>query len=318
MDSRLFEEFLISGMAIPRVADDNPFESGTAAVSNVNPEKFFCNNFEDPRGRDIEIVGMLHDMSPAEALMRFDKVDRERLRRLIDTAECEVPTSLSGNAIYFFNAAPGRIRVIEVWTREFSTCSGVKWRVRWYSSTGQLLSTYLSPWAHGKHPFVLKFYPLTDGEIHSFVEDMVDQQRYINRIIILIDRIMSTSAKGVLLFPIKQKPSDMTFDEIARRWARTDGFIPITGHDQQLPVQVGGNNSDASAYRLLEMELRLFDRTAGVGAALTGGVGTTDTYTGSQHFDSQIESATAALADIFLTFRSLVKARNATLKSIMQ
>ena len=82
LDSRLLEEFLISGMAIQRVADDNPFRQGRPLVSNVNPEAFFCNDFRDPRGYDLDIVGMLHDMSPGEVMLRFDgkgKTSRERL-----------------------------------------------------------------------------------------------------------------------------------------------------------------------------------------------------------------------------------------------
>lgn len=75
------------------------------------------------------------------------------------------------------------------------------WRCRWFSPMGHLLTEYDSPFQHGTHPFVMKFYPLTDGEVHSFVEDVIDQQKYVNRLITLIDHIMGASAKGVLLFP---------------------------------------------------------------------------------------------------------------------
>ena len=83
--------------------------------------------------------------------------------------------------------------------------------------------------AHRSHPFAVKFYPLTDGEIHSFVEDVIDQQKAINRLMVQIDHIMATSAKGVLLFPLDQKPADIDWRDISERWAQPDGVIPVTG-----------------------------------------------------------------------------------------
>ncbi len=40
------------------------------------------------------------------------------------------------------------------------------------------------------------FYPMIDGEIHSFVEDIIDQQHNINWLMTLNDRMLSQAAKG--------------------------------------------------------------------------------------------------------------------------
>ena len=45
---------------------------------------------------------------------------------------------------------------------------------------------------------MFKAYPFIDGEIHSFVADVIDQQRYTNRLITLNDWVIRASAKGVL------------------------------------------------------------------------------------------------------------------------
>lgn len=320
LDSRLLEEFLISGMAIQRVADDNPLLGFEPEVVNVSPEAFICNEYFDPRGRDIEMAGMLHDMSPAEVMMRFGgigRVNKSRLMQLLrqdDSSLC----GMTGVAATFFTPRKGRYRVIEIWTREYSVRQGVKWRVRWFTASGVLLDSYLSPWAHGQHPFVIKFYPLTDGEVHSFVEDLIDQQYYINRIIVMIDRIMSTSAKGVLLFPIQQKLDGISLREIGERWSRPDGIIPISGNTDIMPQQIGGTTADVAAYRLLEMELKLFDQTSGVGAALLGNAGGGAGGAGAEHYKAQVENATIALADIFRTFLSHIKQRNETLLSLQK
>lgn len=316
LDSRLLEEFLISGMAIQRVADDNRTLGDGVTVVNVPPDRFFCNEFIDPRGYDIEFVGMLHDMSPAELVARFAGGNASHIRRLeqmYSRAGDEVlPSAVRGTG--FYEAAYGRCRVVEVWTRQYDRTGKVKWTARWFTPKGELLDTYDSPWPHASHPFAIKFYPLTDGEIHSFVEDVVDQQRYINRLIVLIDRILAASAKGVLLFPEERRTDNMSWDEIAKRWAIPNGLIPIRDSDGEMPQQIESRAGDTGAYRLLEMELKLFDQTAGVGQALLGS--SSSGVNGVEHYQAQVENATIALADIFSTFRALVDYRDTLVKSI--
>ena len=101
---------------------------------------------------------------------------------------------------------------------------------------------------------MLRLYPLTDGEIHPFVEDVIDQQRYINRLIMMIDKMMASAAKGVLLFPVDQLPEDMKWEEVFDTWARSDGVIPITGRGTSLPQQVVTPTDGVGAYRLLELQ----------------------------------------------------------------
>ena len=71
LDARALEEFLISGCAIQKVSYERRFEGAQVWVDNVNPDRFFCNRYLDPRGSDIRLIGMLHEMSLAEMKMRF-------------------------------------------------------------------------------------------------------------------------------------------------------------------------------------------------------------------------------------------------------
>lgn len=316
LDSRLLGDFLISGCAVQRVVNEvRPMVGGGVWVDNVNINRFFTNDFRDPRGLDIEMAGMLHDMSMHEVLARFGNGDRRRMEWLrglygnVDPMLC----SIVGDDIDFFNATNGRCRVIELWTLEAiettvrrRTNIDFKWRCRWLTPNGDLLTTYMSP--TGTHPFVIKFYPLIDGEVHPFIEDVIDQQRYINRLIVLIDRMMGSSAKGVLLFPVEQKVPGFTWDEVCRRWSAADGVIPITGRSATLPQQVTGNGADAGAHNLLELELKLFEDVSGVGDALLGK--TSSGNVGSALYESQVANSTIALADIFETFNSFTTQRD--------
>ena len=77
-----------------------------------------------------------------------------------------------------------------------------------------------------------------------------EQQKYINRLVVLIDKMMGASAKGVLLFPMAQKSPLVSWEEIAERWSRTDGVIPVMGRGETLPTQISGNGADAGAQDL--------------------------------------------------------------------
>jgi hypothetical protein len=125
---------------------------------------------------------------------------------------------------------------------------------------------------------------------------------------VLIDRMMGSSAKGVLLFPVDQKVPGFTWDDVCQRWSAADGVIPITGRSSVMPQQVTSNGADAGAHNLLELELKLFEDVSGVGDALLGK--TTSGNVGSALYDSQVANSTIALSDIFETFNSFTKQRD--------
>ena len=183
------------------------------------------------------------------------------------------------------------------------------WRCRWFSPMGDVLADYLSPHWHNSHPFVMKFYPLTDGEVHSFVEDVIDQQKYVNRLITLLDHIMNASAKGVLLFPDTALPEGFTWNDIKRIWSTTNGIIPYApSHSGDMPKQISTNATNIGAYEMLQIQLKLFEDISGVNNALQGKL--SSSAIGAETFQRQIDNATIALADIFDTFNAFRTDRN--------
>ncbi len=362
LDSRQLEEFLISGCAIQRVVSERRMAGDGIWVDNVSPSRFFVSPFTDPRGTDIELIGMLHDMSLREVLMRFGTggtLRPDELERIFDhrrSALAVPPQVGEAQAAEFFHAPAGRCRVIEVWTletRHMMKChdlhradlsvvpptlipaivalnrrrrengdAGIRvrsvmtarWRCRYYAPTGEVIAQFDSPYAHGLHPFAVKFYPLTDGEVHSFVEDVVDQQRYVNRLITLIDHIMSVSAKGVLLFPEDQRPEDMSWEEVGRIWSDCQGILPYRrGMSDGEPRQVVASGNNAGAYELLRMQLDLFRQTSGVTPALQGQID--DTRTSASLYDALSRNSTVALLDLLESFNAFRRWRNRLITS---
>lgn len=131
-------------------------------------------------------------MSFPELAARFCNGSSRRaaaLRELYSSDETPAFTpdtlGLPGADIDFFRPRKsGMCRVIEVWTLDAGSLTDgedvafrFRWHCRWLAPDGTVLSEYDSPFGHGTHPFAIKFYPLTDGEVHSFVEDVIDQQR---------------------------------------------------------------------------------------------------------------------------------------------
>lgn len=366
LDSRMLEEFLISGCCVQRVDRSVRLNRECVAVDNVNLNHFFINSISDPRGWDCKIVGQLHDMTIAEIIMRLSDGNREKgawIRGLyaenVSSRICTIQSLLGADnegGTDFWNCRDEKSRVIEVWTlesREIIKCHDYNsgewyilpaeeqsevdkentrrakshlpmieaqwsirqvWHCRWISPMGDLLDEYDSPYSHGRHPFIVKMYPLTDGEVHAFVEDVIDQQKYVNRLITLVDHIMNVSAKGVLLYPSDSLPSGFTWDDIKRMWSSPNGIIPYETGKNNLPKQISTNATNIGAYELLSLEMKLFEEISGVSGALQGKQ--TSGITGARLYEKQSENAMISLYDIYETFASFTTQRDMAISQL--
>jgi len=188
-----------------------------------------------------------------------------------------------------------------------------RWVRYFYSGRGDLISRDISPFPDGKHPFVFKLYPLTDGEIHPFVEDIVDQQRCINRMISVIDNIMAASAKGLLLYPVNLKPDNLSWNSIADRWTRTGGIIPFVARPGfPVPQQLTSSGLDAGASKLLDIQMNMMQNVSGVTDALMGKA--SSPASGVGRFEAEVRNATIALTDILDTYSDFISLRDRRLE----
>lgn len=325
LDARMLEEFIISGCAIQRVADENRGGANAVWVDNVNPRRFFCNAFSDPRALDLELVGMIHDMSWPQLVNRFahgSKTKALALKKLMTDSSgvnffiediIGMPGDSDGD--FFGPAKSGRLRVLEIWklierpvTVRDRLRMEMRWQCTWITPDGFILDEYNSDFRHGSHPFVVRMYPLIDGEVHSFVEDTIDQQRNVNRLLVLADSILAHSAKGGLIFPINQIPKGVDFAAIEDTWAKPGGVIPVTGTGAHLPQPVDGGKSAVPTCDMLNLHMQLFDKTSGINDALLGQ--NLSAVTGAALYEAQVRNSTTILTDLLDTFKSFTDARN--------
>jgi hypothetical protein len=180
-----------------------------------------------------------------------------------------------------------------------------QWHYYFLTPFGDVLSQGVSPYTDGGHPYVFKAYPFIDGEIHSFVADLIDQQRYTNRLITLYDWIMRSSAKGVLLVPEESIPDGYSLADIADEWARFNGVIAIrTKNGAQMPQQVAMNATNVGIKDLLQTQLDFFEDISGVAGVLQGK--RDGNSNNASLFAYQTNNATLSLLDIIETFQSFI------------
>lgn len=181
------------------------------------------------------------------------------------------------------------------------------WYFYFLSPFGDILAEGETPYEHGSHPYTISAYPMIDGEIHSFVNDVIDQQRYVNRLVTMWDWIMSSSAKGVLLFPEECLPEGYSIEDIADEWTRFDGVIVIKAKPGvTLPQQVAVNSTNIGIADLLNMQLKFFEDITGVNGALQGKPG----FSGMSGvlYAQQAQNGTTSLLDLLDDFSNWIVA----------
>lgn len=370
LDTRMMEEFLISGAAI----QVNRFGWRGARcdnwTENVSPDEFIIDSdMRDPRGWDCHFVGQIHDLTMGVLLNKFGKSleDIKTLKelynpqtymtRVVDTFLL-FGEDMKTNKDFYLPENRTLCRVYEIWKKEQKTriyChdwnDGSYYKVDaadyqemvvqenekrikecldlgfdekdiplievteervddyWYyyfiTPTGHILEEGESPYCHHEHPYTFKFYPFIDGETHSFVEDIIDQQVYVNRLITLYDWILRASAKGMLLVPEDCKADNWSWEDYADEWSRFNGMVVYKpSKSGAVPTQISSNSTNIGIGDLLSLQLKFFEDISGVQGALQGKVGSSG-VSGSL-YAQQVQNATMSLLDILETFSSFV------------
>ncbi len=310
---RLLEEFLISGLVGVRIDGDR--------ILPITPDNFFFHSDGyDPRGLDVDMIGEIHRVGRTALYEKFCQTadDYLRISSLFKNAASidgyytlsEVWVKETQVLGIIHDEESGSMtmgnleELLERLTREKRTDERVRstvrtgWRQLWFAHDGTLLreSGILA-----RHPYAFKAYPFIDGEVHSYISDIVDQQRYVNRLITLYDFVMKSSAKGVLLFPDESIPHGMDLQDVADEWSRFNGVIPYRARPGvPMPTQVSGNAANIGITDLLKIEMQMLEDISGVSPTLQGKL--VANSTSGTLFAQQNEAAQTSLQDVLRTF----------------
>lgn len=182
---------------------------------------------------------------------------------------------------------------------------------------GQTLYEQVSPYQHGSHPFVFTFYPMLNSECWGMVEDLIDQQKMINRNMILFDFINGASAKGVLLVPEECIPEDFTLEDIAEEWTRYNGVIKIKARaGAQIPHQITSSAIHTGLMDMIQMQVKMMEDIGGVSNAMQGraaGSGTPSSLYAQESQNSSINTL-----DYVETFNNFIRQRDKRLIQLIR
>ncbi len=182
--------------------------------------------------------------------------------------------------------------------------------VKFLTPTGDSLWEGETPYAHESHTYAISLYPLVDGECWGLVEDVIDQQRYINRLVIMQDFIISASAKGVLLIPEDAIPEDMDISDFADEWSKFNGVIkykPSKAHGK-VPEQISANSTNIGIQEMLALQMNYFQEISGVHSAIQGKEAKSGTP--SSLYAQQAQNATINSVDYMEVFNSFKESRD--------
>lgn len=191
------------------------------------------------------------------------------------------------------------------------------WKCYHLTPCGETLFESETPYEHNSHPYVFKLYPMLDGEIWGMVEDLIDQQKMVNRMVILQDFIISASAKGVLLVPEDCIPDDMTIEDFAEEWVKYNGVIKIKlkpGH--AAPQQISANSLHVGITEMIQMQLKLMQDIAGVQGAIQGK--SPNSGTAASLYMQETQNAALNVLDYLETFSAFLQRRDKKLLQIIK
>lgn len=181
------------------------------------------------------------------------------------------------------------------------------WYYTFMAPDGTVLCRGETPYDFKSHPFTVKFYPYVNGEIHPFMGNVIDQQRYINRLIIMNDMAIRSSAKGLMFVPT-QVLDGMTPDEFAEQATEYDGimfYTPKATLPNSRPDVITSNAVNLGTNELLQIELNLMREVSNVSGALQGKTPTAGTS--ASRYAQESQNASTSLYSILKDMESFTE-----------
>lgn len=172
------------------------------------------------------------------------------------------------------------------------------WYYTYMSPDGTILCQGETPYDYKSHPFTMKLYPYINGEIHPFMANVIDQQRYINRLIVMNDMALRSSFKGFKMIPLSVL-GNKTQEEFMQDAIEYDGWLfykPSKNAPQVKPEIITSSAVNIGTNELLQIELNLIREVTNVSGALQGK--TPSAGTSAARYAQESQNATTSLFTI--------------------
>lgn len=172
------------------------------------------------------------------------------------------------------------------------------WQYYFMAPDGRILCEGETPYDHKSHPFTVSLFPYVNGETHPFMGFFLDQQRYINRTVMMGDMAMKNAAKGMTFLPLSMKPKNMTIDQYANQKSKFDSVFvyddlnPNALKSQRKPEFYTHSAFNIGQTDMLQLQLNMIHEVSGVSGALQGKTPTSGTSAARYAMESQNSTTT--------------------------
>ena len=188
---------------------------------------------------------------------------------------------------------------------EYTPVFDTYWHYQALAPGGLILEEYDSPYEHGSHPYTFKIYEYINGDVIPYMSPVIDQQRYINRLVTLFDIVIQASAKGITMIPKSCVPNNMSEAEFARSIRETGNFIfydDKDGRSMNKPEVVVSNTNMTGITDMLQLQLGFIPDITSVSEALQGK--TAKSGTSASRYALESQNSTTSVSALLLKFGS--------------
>ena len=304
----------------------------------MEPDHMFFECGSDPRHNDVSLIGVLHDVSREDLYQKFAKKEygltEDDLNAIFDVyprvievwttetkprLQCFDPIATTGTGAYFRidlddTAMIQKLRNDNMKRKQLYDEMGIAeedrayitseeiadkyWYYTYMAPDGTILCQGETPYDYKSHPFTMKLYPYINGEIHPFLANIIDQQRYINRLIVMNDMAIRSSFKGFKMIPTNVL-NGRTPEQFMEEAVEYDGWIfykPSVKTPNAKPEFITSNAVNIGTNELLQIELNLIREVTNVSGALQGK--TPSAGTSAARYAQESQNATTSLYTI--------------------
>ena len=169
------------------------------------------------------------------------------------------------------------------------------WQYYFMAPDGRILCEGETPYDYKSHPFTVTLFPYINGEIHPFMGFFIDQQRYINRTVMMGDMAMKNAAKGMTFLPLSKKPDGMTREEYANQKSKFDCvyiYDDTKSRSDAKPEFYTHSAFNIGQTEMLQLQLNMIHEVSGVSGALQGKTPTSGTSAARYAMESQNATTT--------------------------
>lgn len=177
------------------------------------------------------------------------------------------------------------------------------WYFRYLLADGSVIREGESPYAHHEHPYVFRLYPMTGGVVRSFISDVIDLQKDMNKMDSLYEWIIRHAAKGALLLPRDQMDVEHGWNlhKYGQMWSRPDAVIPFKPKPgATVPQQIASNNTNIGITERIAQKQQWIQDISGIQGTLQG----KQMYSGMSGslYAQQTQNASTSLMDMLFKF----------------